>query len=409
MERLGCQIQLERNQSLPSHTWKLGSGGSSILLQPCGSRGSGGGIRRLEARAREEGPGGDREGRGGSEAGSENLAQRGRPKEKQEAAGPRGRESWSQSHSQGGKRQEGEAAKPGIVPAVETQEALAGKRRWLRGSVATPDKLSAAWLAQTPEGQLAPGKVEEGGRTGGEWPQRGMRARSGAAPFCLHADDAGTQQSPELNLDLDPHLPNSPKGSMKGDKCKGQDPCPLQSMQELGKGDKREEQGLGPEPSAPPQPSEEEEALIEFHRSYRELFQFFCNNTTIHGAIRLVCSKHNRMKTAFWAVLWLCTFGVMYWQFALLFEEYFSYPVSLNINLNSDKLVFPAVTVCTLNPYRSVSLGVCWGGWGAQWYNTCLACPKPRVPPSAAQKQASPTINDSGDGSRKASERRSRS
>lgn len=136
MERLGCQIQLERNQSLPSHTWELGSGGSSGLLQPCGSRGSGGGSRRLEARAREEGSGGDREGRGGSEAGSENLAQRGRPKEKQEAAGPRGRESWSQSHSQGGKRQEGEAAKPGIVPAVETQEALAGKRRWLRGSVA---------------------------------------------------------------------------------------------------------------------------------------------------------------------------------------------------------------------------------------------------------------------------------
>lgn len=147
-------------------------------------------------------------------------------------------------------------------------------------------------------------------------------------------------------------------------------------MQELGKGDKREEQGLGPEPSAPPQPSEEEEALIEFHRSYRELFQFFCNNTTIHGAIRLVCSKHNRMKTAFWAVLWLCTFGVMYWQFALLFEEYFSYPVSLNINLNSDKLVFPAVTVCTLNPYRSVSLGVCWGGWGGSVVQHVLSMPK---------------------------------
>ncbi|KAB0395735.1 hypothetical protein E2I00_001516, partial [Balaenoptera physalus] len=63
---------------------------------------------------------------------------------------------------------------------------------------------------------------------------------------------------------------------------------------------------------------------------------------------------HNRMKTAFWAVLWLCTFGMMYWQFGLLFGEYFSYPVSLNINLNSEKLVFPAVTVCTLNPYRQM-------------------------------------------------------
>uniref|UniRef100_A0A8C5W0D9 Epithelial sodium channel subunit alpha n=2 Tax=Microcebus murinus TaxID=30608 RepID=A0A8C5W0D9_MICMU len=147
-----------------------------------------------------------------------------------------------------------------------------------------------------------------------------------------------------------PHQPI--QGLMKGDKLEEQDPCPHQPIQGLTKGDKLEEQGLGPEPTAPQQPTEEEEALIEFHRSYRELFQFFCNNTTIHGAIRLVCSQHNRMKTAFWAVLWLCTFGMMYWQFGLLFGEYFSYPVSLNINLDSDKLVFPAVTVCTLNPYR---------------------------------------------------------
>lgn len=141
------------------------------------------------------------------------------------------------------------------------------------------------------------------------------------------------------------------------------------------KGDKCEEPGPESEPEGPQQPTEEEEALIEFHRSYRDLFQFFCNNTTIHGAIRLVCSQHNRMKTAFWAVLWLCTFGMMYWQFALLFEEYFSYPVSLNININSDKLVFPAVTVCTLNPYRSVGPSAtsrCLEGWcrgcaGAPW------------------------------------------
>lgn len=141
------------------------------------------------------------------------------------------------------------------------------------------------------------------------------------------AEERPLQGSPDPAL-----LALTPAGLMKGDKC--------------------EEQGRDPKPAAPHQPTEEEEALIEFHRSYRDLFQFFCNNTTIHGAIRLVCSQHNRMKTAFWAVLWLCTFGMMYWQFGLLFEEYFSYPVSLNINLNSDKLVFPAVTICTLNPYR---------------------------------------------------------
>ncbi|KAM8924728.1 epithelial sodium channel subunit alpha [Pelodytes ibericus] len=96
----------------------------------------------------------------------------------------------------------------------------------------------------------------------------------------------------------------------------------------------------------------EKEGLIEFYSSYRELFEFFCNNTTIHGAIRLVCSRNNRMKTAFWLVLFLVTFGLMYWQFGLLFGQYLSYPVSINVNINSGKLPFPAVTVCTLNPYR---------------------------------------------------------
>ncbi|CAH2322730.1 amiloride-sensitive sodium channel subunit alpha [Pelobates cultripes] len=106
--------------------------------------------------------------------------------------------------------------------------------------------------------------------------------------------------------------------------------------------------------------SEEEkppkEGLIEFYSSYRELFEFFCNNTTIHGAIRLVCSRNNRMKTAFWLVLFLVTFGLMYWQFGLLFGQYFSYPVNINVNINTDKLNFPAVTVCTLNPYRYQSI-----------------------------------------------------
>lgn len=63
-ERLGCQTQLERNQSQPSHAWEWGAGGSSDLLKPCilwGSEGGrqGGGWARdkrvqLRGKAREE-------------------------------------------------------------------------------------------------------------------------------------------------------------------------------------------------------------------------------------------------------------------------------------------------------------------------------------------------------------------
>ncbi|XP_074259524.1 LOW QUALITY PROTEIN: epithelial sodium channel subunit alpha [Saimiri boliviensis] len=181
------------------------------------------------------------------------------------------------------------------------------------------------------------------------WAWAGRRAPQSGR--CTCQPTPGLTKGDKLD-EQDPKAPQPTPGLRKGDKLKEQDSRPPQPTPRPRKGDEHEEQGLGPEPAAPQQPTAEEEALIEFHRSYRELFEFFCNNTTIHGAIRLVCSQHNRMKTAFWAVLWLCTFGVMYWQFGLLFGEYFSYPVSLNINLNSDKLVFPAVTICTLNPYR---------------------------------------------------------
>ncbi|XP_038629974.1 amiloride-sensitive sodium channel subunit alpha-like [Scyliorhinus canicula] len=98
--------------------------------------------------------------------------------------------------------------------------------------------------------------------------------------------------------------------------------------------------------------TEDGEGLIEFHGSYREILQFFCSNTTIHGAVRLICSERNRMKTGFWAALLAITMGVMYWQFGLIFGQYGLYPVSIALTVDSRTLKFPAVTICTLNPYR---------------------------------------------------------
>ncbi|XP_048374595.1 amiloride-sensitive sodium channel subunit delta [Sphaerodactylus townsendi] len=97
---------------------------------------------------------------------------------------------------------------------------------------------------------------------------------------------------------------------------------------------------------------EREEALIEFYSSFKDLFEFFCLNTTVHGTIRLVCSTRNKMKTAFWALLFLVSFAMLYWQFALIFNEYWSYPVIMTISVHSQPKMFPAITICNLNPYR---------------------------------------------------------
>ncbi|XP_066190683.1 amiloride-sensitive sodium channel subunit delta [Sylvia atricapilla] len=95
-----------------------------------------------------------------------------------------------------------------------------------------------------------------------------------------------------------------------------------------------------------------QEGLIELYGSFQEMFEFFCKNTTIHGTVRLVCSGRNRMKTAFWSLLLLASLGMLYWQFALMLRQFWAYPVVLTMSMHSEPKMFPAVTVCNLDPYR---------------------------------------------------------
>ncbi|XP_077313729.1 epithelial sodium channel subunit delta [Lithobates pipiens] len=95
-----------------------------------------------------------------------------------------------------------------------------------------------------------------------------------------------------------------------------------------------------------------EEGWFDFYESFTELFEFFCDNTTIHGTIRLNCSRRNKMKTGFWVLLYISAFATMYFQFGDTFTQYWSYPTKLAINLQTKKSNFPAVTICNLNPYR---------------------------------------------------------
>ncbi|NXP65661.1 SCNNA protein, partial [Chloropsis cyanopogon] len=94
------------------------------------------------------------------------------------------------------------------------------------------------------------------------------------------------------------------------------------------------------------------EGLIEFYGSFREMFEFFCKHTTIHGTIRLVCSGSNRLKTAFWTLLLLASLAMLYWQFALMLSQFWAYPVVLTMSMHSEPKMFPAVTICNLDPYR---------------------------------------------------------
>ncbi|XP_068935662.1 amiloride-sensitive sodium channel subunit delta [Petaurus breviceps papuanus] len=94
------------------------------------------------------------------------------------------------------------------------------------------------------------------------------------------------------------------------------------------------------------------EGLVELYGSFGEMFSFFCTNTTIHGTVRLVCSSHNRLKTAFWGLLFLVTLSMLYWQFGLLFEQYWKYSVIVTVSVHSEPKMFPSITLCNMNPHR---------------------------------------------------------
>ncbi|XP_058992230.1 amiloride-sensitive sodium channel subunit delta isoform X1 [Mustela lutreola] len=100
------------------------------------------------------------------------------------------------------------------------------------------------------------------------------------------------------------------------------------------------------------QEDRQREGLVELHTSFRELLTFFCTNATIHGAIRLVCSSQSRVRTASWGLLVAGALGVLYWQFGLLFAEYWRYPVVATVSVHSEPKLFPAVTLCDMNPHR---------------------------------------------------------
>lgn len=106
-----------------------------------------------------------------------------------------------------------------------------------------------------------------------------------------------------------------------------------------------------PDQRPPPalQEDRQKEGLVELPTSSRELLTFFCTNATIHGAIRLVCSSQSRVRTASWGLLVAGALGVLYW---LLFAEYWPYPVVATVSVHSEPKLFPAVTLCDMNPHR---------------------------------------------------------
>ncbi len=72
------------------------------------------------------------------------------------------------------------------------------------------------------------------------------------------------------------------------------------------------------------------------------------------GNVYLVLAISGTRKRIFWVVMLCLATGVLLTDLVFLGRVYFSYPVAVKVRLEREEgLVFPAVTVCNLNPVRS--------------------------------------------------------
>ncbi|KAG8513500.1 Amiloride-sensitive sodium channel subunit gamma [Galemys pyrenaicus] len=81
----------------------------------------------------------------------------------------------------------------------------------------------------------------------------------------------------------------------------------------------------------------------------KELMHWYCLNTNTHGCRRIVVSR-GRLRRLLWIVFTLAAVALIFWQCALLVSSF--YTVSVSIKVHFQKLDFPAVTLCNINPYK---------------------------------------------------------
>lgn len=84
--------------------------------------------------------------------------------------------------------------------------------------------------------------------------------------------------------------------------------------------------------------------------TYKELLVWFCNNTNTHGPKRVVCEGPK--KRVMWFILTLIFAGLVFWQWGVVIQTYLSYGVSVSLSIGFNTMVFPAVAVCNVNPFK---------------------------------------------------------
>ncbi|CBY11541.1 unnamed protein product [Oikopleura dioica] len=86
------------------------------------------------------------------------------------------------------------------------------------------------------------------------------------------------------------------------------------------------------------------------------LFSNFCDNTSAHGLGKISGSK-NKILRSTWALIFLVSLAIFFWQTSMLILDYLEYPVNLTMKVvNHRNSTFPSITICNQNRFQKSKL-----------------------------------------------------
>lgn len=90
-------------------------------------------------------------------------------------------------------------------------------------------------------------------------------------------------------------------------------------------------------------------------KSFRRLFSRFSEKTSMQGVFYIYSAKKSAQKIFWVCLLIACTIGMSSHLYYLI-SQFLEYPVNTKIELGFSNLIFPAVTICNVNPIRRSKL-----------------------------------------------------
>ncbi|CAI5439491.1 unnamed protein product [Caenorhabditis angaria] len=82
-----------------------------------------------------------------------------------------------------------------------------------------------------------------------------------------------------------------------------------------------------------------------------QIFKDFSNWSTV-AVVPHIANATHKISRAFWIIVFLFVLGMFIYELYIVISKFFSYPATVNTEIFFEKLAFPVVSICNMNPYK---------------------------------------------------------